>query len=141
MPYELTDRSTTADAGLTATGSSLEELFADSAIGLMQIMTEVNELEEKDSLSFEIEEDTTEELYYRWLSDIIYYKDAEDLLVKKCRIELVENDRLKLKATIIGEKINPEKHTLKVDVKAVTYYRFKVEKENDNWHSEVVFDL
>ncbi len=141
MPYELTDRSTTADAGLTATGSSLEELFADSAIGLMQIMTEVNELEEKDSLSFEIEEDTTEELYYRWLSDIIYYKDAEDLLVKKCRIEIIENDKLRLKATISGEKINPEKHTLKVDVKAVTYYRFNIEKENDNWHSEVVFDL
>ncbi len=141
MPYELTDRSTTADAGLTATGSSLEELFADSAIGLMQIMTEVDELEEKDSLSFEIEEDTTEELYYRWLSDIIYYKDAEDLLVKKCRIEIIENDKLRLKATISGEKINPEKHTLKVDVKAVTYYRFNIEKENDNWHSEVVFDL
>ena len=141
MPYELSDKYTNADIGLIVTGESLEELFGDAVIGLMDIIVELSGLEEREEIAFELEDDDLESLFYRWLSEIIYYKDADDFLVKRCDLIIVRTDKIRLKARLFGDKIDRLRHVFKVDVKAVTYYEFKIRKTNDHWLGEVVFDL
>lgn len=141
MPYKITDAHTCADVGLIVSGNDLTQLFSDAADGLMKIMVEPDGLEERRNLIFEIEEDNLEDLFYCWLSELIYYKDAKDFLLKGCQLEITGNEKFKLKAVLSGDNIDPKRHILKIDVKAVTYYRFRIEKIDDIWHGEVVFDL
>ncbi len=141
MPYKITDAHTCADVGLTVSGETLEQIFADAAAGLMEIMVDPGGLEERKKLALEIEEDSLEELFYSWLSELIYIKDARDFLMKHCRLKIRKNSRYKLKADLVGDNIDPKRQVLKIDVKGVTYYRFRIEKINDTWQGEVVFDL
>jgi SHS2 domain-containing protein len=55
MPYKISDAYTSADVGLIASGETLEQLFADSAAGLMEIMVEPEGLRESRNLALEIE--------------------------------------------------------------------------------------
>jgi len=140
MPYKHSDRNTTGDIGMTTTGKNLKELFSDSARGLIEIMADSYKLLENSRLEVELRSDSLSELYYDWLSEIIYLKDAKQFLVK--RIEFIQLDKSgTLKATLCGDTIDPGRHTLKIDVKAVTYYRFNIEKRDNDWFGEVVFDL
>jgi len=141
MPYKISDEFTCADVGLIVTGETLERLFSDAASGLMEIMVEPDGVEESKNLKLEIDGDTLEELFYNWLSELIYIKDAEDFLLKKCRLEIGDKKKFNLKAFLTGDSIDPKRQVLKVDVKGVTYYRFRVEKIGNEWQGEVVFDL
>jgi SHS2 domain-containing protein len=141
MPYELSDKHTTGDAGITASGKTLGELFEHSAYGLMEIMVDPAGLNDSNELRISLEDDDIEQLYYSWLSDLIYYKDTDGFLAKKCDVKIFQNNKYKLEAVLYGDKINPARHLLKIDVKGVTLYRFKIEKTGNLWKSEVVFDL
>jgi len=44
-------------------------------------------------------------------------------------------------ANAYGEQIDPEKHDLIVDVKAVTLHKFKVEQTQRGWETLVVLDI
>jgi len=141
MPYKFSDQYTTADVGIIVTGESIEELFSDAAIGMTEIVVELDNLEKRRQITVELEADNVEQLFFDWLSEIIYLKDAESFLLKECRLEIVYGKRIKLRAELSGDLIDPDRHMLKVDVKGVTLYRLKVEKINDHWQGEAVFDL
>ncbi|NTV43837.1 MAG: archease, partial [Syntrophobacteraceae bacterium] len=40
-----------------------------------------------------------------------------------------------------GEKIDPDRHDLIVDVKAVTFHHFRVEQTRHGWEAMVILDL
>jgi SHS2 domain-containing protein len=141
MPYELSDFHTSADVGMVVSGGSLQEIFCDAAIGLTEIMVDLDGLESRKQLVIELENENLEDLFYQWLSDIIYFKDVESFLVKRCDIDITADPVYKLKAVLYGDEIDYSRQTLKVDVKAVTYYKFRIEKVGDHWQGEVVFDL
>lgn len=110
-------------------------------MGLTEIMVDLDGLEERKEISFELEDENLEGLFFNWLSEIIYYKDAECFLIKQCNVEISGDRNNRLKATLSGDIIDPERHALKADVKALTYYKYRIEKIGDNWQGEVVFDL
>lgn len=141
MPYEHTDSNTCSDIGLIATGKDLPELFSDAAIGLIAITAEPGELLEKQEAEIELDADTLEDLFYSWLSEIIYLKDARNLLTGRCEISISATAPYKLTGKVYGDIIDRTRHTLKVDVKAVTYYRLRIEEKKDHWEAEAVLDL
>ena len=81
-------------------------------------------------------------LLFGLLQEIIYYKDAERLLL---RVEAVrirhEGGLYFLESRAYGEQIDPEKHDLQVDVKAVTMHKFKVEQTGRGWETLVILDI
>ncbi|HDL03525.1 MAG: hypothetical protein DRP46_05880 [Candidatus Zixiibacteriota bacterium] len=141
MPYTFSDKYSTADAGIIVTGKTVEELFSDAALGMTEIIVASENLEVRKKLTVELEADSMEDLFFDWLSEVIYLKDAENFLLKNCVMEINEGDRINLRASLSGDEIDPERHTLKIDVKAVTLYRLKIEQINDHWQGEAVFDL
>ncbi|UCC61866.1 MAG: archease [Anaerolineae bacterium] len=52
-----------------------------------------------------------------------------------------QNDHFKLSAEAYGEELNPCKHELIVDVKAVTLHRFQVEQTESGWRAMVILDI
>ena len=141
MPYRLTDINATADVGLIVESDTVPQLFAEAATGLMEIMVDLDGIRSDRRLSIDIKADSLEDLLYSWLSDLIYHKDTDNFLVNKCNITITEKSEYILAAELTGDSIDPGRHILKVDVKAVTYYKFKIGRKNNLWFAEMVFDL
>ena len=141
MPYKHTDSNTTSDICLLVSGADLPQLLADSAAGLIAVIAEPSELTEKTSVAVDLTADTIEDLYFSWLSEIIYIKDALNLLTCRCDIEVDTSGPYRVAGKVFGDIIDKARHTLKVDVKAVTYYKLRIEKINDHWEAEAVLDL
>ena len=81
-------------------------------------------------------------LLYRFLQELIFYKDAERLLFSCYELDI---DR-RIPSGIIyvrafGEEINPEKHELLADVKAISFHNFSVQRTADGWKASVIVDV
>jgi SHS2 domain-containing protein len=143
MPYEFLEEVAIADIAFKATGKDLEELFVAAAEATMNVMVEelasIRPTEER-KLTFE--NDALDLLLFDFLQELIYYKDAEELLLRVGQVKLEEKDRrFFLQATARGEKIDPSRHQLRVDVKAVTLHQFRVETNNQGWEAHVILDI
>jgi len=127
----------TADMGLVAYGHDLAEAFANAAYGLFSIMADLSNVQERESLQIELEEEDTESLLFEWLNYLLYTFDVYMLLLKRFDVERF--DGLSLKATCHGEKYDPSRHRLKTGVKSATYHMMKVDKENNK--IQVILDV
>jgi len=143
MPYRYLDDIATADAAFEAAGMTPEEMFVSAADALLGIM-----VENTDAVSAErthhigLEADSLEMLLYRLLEELVFLKDARRLLLRVAEIHIITGDGVfRLEAEACGEEINPEKHEMIVDVKAITLHRFKIEERGGMWTATVVVDV
>jgi len=144
MPYQYLDDIASADVAFKATGKSRAEMFVSAGNAVLQVMMEnfasLNAQETKD---IDIDADNEEMLLLKYLQEIIFLKDAEQLLLRASRVSIRREKRgtLSLCARLQGEKIDPARHHLNVDVKAVTMHRFRVQQTQDGWQAVVVLDI
>ena len=145
MSYCYLDDIATADVAFEARGSSMEELFISAANAVINVMVEnLDDIDRKKRKSIPCEADSREMLLFHLLDELVYYKDAEQLLlrVSEVNIKKSKNGKLwRLTAQAYGEQINSERHELNVDVKAVTFHRFAVEQTGQGWKAVVVLDV
>ena len=133
---------TTADLGVEAKGKSLEEAFKEGAKGLYNIMVDIDKVDKKEKIEFEIEGEDLEELLYNFLNELLFYTDVENLVFSDFDVKIEkDNNGYKLKCIAYGEKINKEKHNIKEEVKAVTYHMMEVKQEEDGWKIRYIVDL
>ena len=146
MPYRYLDDLTVADVAFEARGTTLEELFTAAWQATLQVMIEnPTDIAGAESRSIALEEPSLDLLLHNFLQELIFYKDAEGLLlrIEDCRIQWQEGDREpgKLEARAAGQTIDPKVHRLGTDVKAVTFYNFSLARENRGWKTTVVLDV
>jgi len=141
MPFEITDESSSGDVKLRLSGLDLKELFADAAIGVTSVMTEAGALGANRRIDVELNSDSLEDLLFDWLGEIIYLKDAEQFLPTEVHFKKFEEDSCRISAVLKGDTLDSSRHSIKVDIKAVTYYEFNLTKKNDKWIAEAVLDL
>jgi len=140
MPYKYLEGITSADIAFEATGKTAEEMFESAGLAVTNTMVrDVKAIEPKIKKTIRKKANETEKLLFDFLEELIYLKDAEQLLFSKFDIKI--KDGKELVAIAYGEKIDPKKHELIVDAKAVTYYRFEVKKTNSGWRAVVVIDV
>ncbi|XRO75954.1 archease [Methanocaldococcus sp. 28A] len=132
---------TTADLGVIAKGKTLEEAFKEGAKGLYNIMVDIDKIDKKEKIEFELTGEDLEELLYNFLNELLFYTDVEGLVFNDFDIKIEKNDKYRLKCTAYGEKINKEKHNIKEEVKAVTYHKMEIKQEDDGWNIRFIVDL
>ncbi|HYA42408.1 MAG TPA: archease [Syntrophobacteraceae bacterium] len=143
MPFEFLDEIATADVAFEAWGDTVEEMFISAAEATMNVMVaDLEKIERSQKRQIQISSDALDMLLFNLLQEIIFFKDAEQLLlrIEKADIEL-KNGVYLVKATGWGEQIDPERHRLVVDVKAVTLHRFKVEQTPRGWETFIILDI
>ena len=90
----------------------------------------------------EVDSDAIDMLLFELLQELIFYKDAQRLLLRVSDVRIREQDgQFILQAEAYGEELNMEKHDLVVDVKAVTLHRFRVEQTPKGWEALVIVDI
>ena len=143
MPYKYRDDLTKSDVAFEAWGGTLEELIEAAGDATLNVMVEdLSSISPAETRTIQVEEESPELLLFQLLQELIYYKDAEELLLRYRKAQVEEKGgKLLAIAEAAGERIDPERHALIVDVKAVTLHRFKVVEENGIWRATVVLDV
>jgi SHS2 domain-containing protein len=131
-----------SDMAFEATGDTPAELFQAAALALFEGMADTHRLRPRVQKNIMLRNEKIDQLLYDWLSELIYLKDAEGLLFREFKVELTQNSDWNLTATVRGEPIDPKRHGLRADAKAVTYHQFEVvQTETGGWKARVVVDI
>src|SRR3990172_3926873 len=143
MPYKFLEDTSMADVAFEAQGKTLDELFKEAALAVTNTMVEdVRTIEQKTSKSIELTAANVEMLLFHFLQELIFYKDAELLLFNKFDIALEKKEQAwHLHGKAYGEKISPDRHELLADVKAVSLYKYRVEKAAQGWRATGIVDF
>ena len=143
MPYEFLEDVATADIAFSAWGKDLEETFVAAADATMNVMVEdLGAIQLLEKREFRLRNDALDMLLFDLLQELIYLKDSEKLLLRIDQIEIrQENGQYALEAAARGEKIDPGRHPLRVDVKAVTLHQFRLERTAEGWRTSVILDI
>ena len=129
----------TADLGLRASASTLEELLAEAARGLLAILV-ANPLDVRKthSKTITISYEEPSYLLFDWLSEILFAFESEKLLLAEWDIQL---ERGQLRATCRGEPMDESRHQMDHEVKAITYHGLVVAQTDHGWQAEVIVDI
>ncbi len=143
MPYQYIENIATADAAFRAWGATAEEMFISATDALVNVMVvDPDAIRKKIEIPIHLQSENMEMLLYELLQEIIFYKDAEQLLLRALMLQIDDaEDSSRLDGTLWGEKLDPSSHDFIVDVKAVTFHRYRVEKTEAGWEAMVVVDV
>jgi SHS2 domain-containing protein len=143
MPYRYLEGIATADVAFQAWGKSIEEMFVEAAEATTNVMVEeLAAIERRETVSLVMENDDPEMLLFDFLGELVYLKDARRLLLRVLNLAITGNNGVwELAVTLTGEKIDPSRHPLNVDIKAVTLHLFEVAQTDSGWQATVVLDV
>lgn len=142
VPYEYLEDAAFADAAFKAWAPTVEELFSCAAEAMMELMVNLKTLEDRQEFNIELEDESLEMLLFHFLEELIFYKDAEQLLLMpQCVAVFTASMPMRAVVRVSGERIDRGRHELKVDVKAVTLHRFHVGQSERGWECSVVVDV
>jgi SHS2 domain-containing protein len=129
-----------ADIAFEAQSKTLDGLFESCALALADIMVDPSTLRVSTSRDLGLKADDLDRLLYDFLTELIVIKDVDSLLFKEVKVR-VDADNNTLSASLMGEPIDRDRHTLRNDVKAVTMHMFGIKREGDVWKGTVVLDI
>jgi SHS2 domain-containing protein len=134
---------TLADAAFLAEEAELEELFRTAWRATLELMLpNPSTLRPRVRRRIGLANPAVDLLLFDFLGELIYYKDAEGLLLGLERLSVGgEPGGYRLQAEAAGEAVDPARHELGVDVKAVTLHRLAVERTPQGWQATVVLDV
>jgi|YelNatPaOPRAMG01_1025707.scaffolds.fasta_scaffold19921_6 SHS2 domain-containing protein len=130
---------TTADVAFLAYGKDLNELFANAALAMFEVMINTKQVEKEKEEKVYVEGHDLESLMFNWLNELLYVSDSKNLAFSEFDVKIDEKN-FKLEAVCKGEKIDPQKHETRTVVKAATYHHMKIWKE-DVWKAQVILDI
>jgi SHS2 domain-containing protein len=129
----------TADLGLRIRAASLERLFEEAAAAMLALsVANLDAVAPAQSVTFELSADCYEDLLRDWLAELNFTLGTRHLVCSRFAVQL---DGTSLRATAWGEPLDPARHQLAMEIKAVTYHGLKVERTEDGWLAEVIVDI
>jgi len=140
MPYELIPHP--SDMGVRGIGNSLEEAFSEAARAMFSLMADLEKIEPKEAVPFQVEADTLEDLFVRFLAELLFLRDVHGMLFSSFSLRIEkEGEKFRLTGEAFGERFDREKHGVGIDVKAATYNLVSVEEKNGTWIAQGVVDV
>jgi SHS2 domain-containing protein len=131
----------TADLGLAIRAADLDDLFRTAAIGLFDCIVANREAVRVEcNEAFHLMADSPPELLQAWLGELIFRSEVDHCLYSRFEVH-VAADGLSLAAEIGGERIDPKRHLLDLEVKAVTHHGLVLRQEGTEWVAEVILDI
>ncbi|MDO8628581.1 MAG: archease [Nanoarchaeota archaeon] len=142
MPhYQLLENIAIADIAFEAYGTTLEKVFEHAAEAIFDMMADVKKIKPAKKYILKFNNENLENLLFDFLNEIIYLKDTKYSIFKTVTVKITHRKKYYLTAALTGEKINPEKHELGNDIKAITMHQFSLKQQGKQWVARVVVDI
>lgn len=143
MPYKYLEKIATADIAFEAWADTIQELFIAASDALLNVMVEdLENIRKSESRALHLNNDALDLLLFDVLQEIIYNKDAFRLFLRLDKAEIMEKEgEFIFNGVASGEKIDPQRHQLAADVKAVTFYQYRLTNDSGIWRAHVILDI
>src|SRR5262245_14583476 len=129
----------TADLGIRVRAADLNSLFAEAGTALFAaVLDGLDTVRPAQSIDVAIAGAELDYLLFDWLRELLYRFDADHMLFSRFEVAVRESG---LKGTASGEHIDPARHVLSHEVKAITYHGLRVERQGCEWVGEVSVDI
>jgi SHS2 domain-containing protein len=128
-----------ADIGFRAWGRTIPELFENSAVAMLSIAAELDDVSPRIDYPLQASGTDYESLLVNWLSEVLYWTDGKLVAFRKFRVDTITPTAVS--AVGKGEPRDPARHRAKLIVKAVTYHQLRVIQTPDGWCAEVYLDI
>ena len=129
----------TGDAGILLRAENLRQLFERAAWGMFSVLTNVAEIRLVEETRIQAGANDLPALMLAWLSELNYRHVTEHRLFGKFEVSVI-SDQIVF-AEVSGETINPDRHTIFTEIKAVTFHGLRLEKSDNGWEAQIIFDL
>lgn len=144
MPYRYPEDTAIADVAIEVyDADTFEQALNEALEAMIRLMANVDTIKGEIDKEFVIEGKNEESLLFDCLDELVFLKDSEGLIFKEIKAKVVYGDG-KLEAFLKGKGdiTDINKHEIGVDVKAVTWHLFKVERKgNGKWYVFVILDI
>ena len=135
--YEPIDH--TADLGLRIWAPDPAGLYRTAAEGMLSLCVDPGTLRPGPERRVSVDGEDRVELMFEWLREILYRLNVSRVFWCPLRIERIADNRLD---AVVGEDpVDPDRHELRHEVKAVTYHGLTVEQADGRWAAEIIFDV
>jgi SHS2 domain-containing protein len=133
----------TGDIGIQVTAPSLAVLFERAAVGTFHVLADLPAVRAEQETTITVDGRDREALMVRWLSALNYRHTVEDRLFCDFTVASITetDDGLTLTGTARGEPLDPARHTVYTEIKAVTFHGMAIEETADGWAVQVIFDM
>jgi len=131
----------TADIGVEVYGRTRKELFMNTAGALFDVMIEhkAGRATAKRQKKITVEGTDVADLLINFLRELLHLFNGEHFITGSC--EIIEFSNKKLQARLTGESFNNKKHSIKTEIKAVTYSGATVKRVESGWKARIIFDV
>ncbi|MGQ9700471.1 MAG: archease [Candidatus Bipolaricaulaceae bacterium] len=131
-----------SDMGVRGIGSTVEEAFCEAARAMFSLMADLERIEPKEAVPFTVEAGSLEDLFVRFLGELLFLRDTRGMLFSQFVVRITnEGELFRASGEARGEKFDPAKHRVGIDVKAATYNWVLVEKRDGVWVAQGVVDV
>jgi SHS2 domain-containing protein len=127
----------TADIKFQAFGKTLNEVFENSGLAMINVFYE-GKIKNLKSRKIRVKGKDLESLMYNFLEELLFLIDAKGFLPGKIKVNIYKDKKI-LNAELAGDDI--KNYKVRPDVKAITYNEMFVKKIKDKWVSQVVLDV
>lgn len=128
----------TADVGLRVWAASLEELFSEAAVGLMDVMGTAEGPEERREV-VRLDAPDLDALFVDWLSEVLFMFEARKFVVRSVDVS-VALDPCRLEASMRGADASSfVQHG--PAVKAITFHGLEIRETSEGYEARVYLDV
>ena len=115
------------DALVESYGNDINEAFENATLAMMDLMIDLDTIDTVYEESISVIGEDYEKLLYNWLESILLKSCIDQILFKSFHVNISRNTSgFILNSTVCGEKLNYNKHKLKIEIKSPTYNEMKI---------------
>jgi SHS2 domain-containing protein len=135
MEFKFLDH--TADIKFQAFGNSLNEVFENSALALINSIFsgDVKPVKKK---KIKVKGKDLESLMYNFLEEFLFLIDAKKFIPSKVKV-IIDEEGKKLEAELSGDSVG--NYQIDTGVKAITYHDMFIQRIGKRWIAQVVLDV
>jgi SHS2 domain-containing protein len=136
------------DSIIEAYGGRMEDAFENSALALVNTMFDIDKVEIMNQQELTAQGHDIQSLLYDFLEKVIILISVEGFIAAAFKVEISKNignddneGGYSLMAVAKGEDVDFNKHSYKVEVKAITYHEMSIVQEKNRVKIRFLIDL
>ena len=129
------------DAVIEAYGNTLEESFEHAAKGLNDTMIDLKTVKPKQEIKIAANGYDLHSLLFDWLDKVMLLLVADGIVMSEFSVRIKQDKGYSLAGIAKGEKLDLNKHSYRVEIKAVTYHEMEIKQEKGKVTVRFLLDL
>ena len=125
-----------------AFGKTERELMQNSAMALFNAMVDTKTVRSRQSTAINVRDSSLDNLLFNLLEHLIFLKSAKQLLFRDVKLGFEKQGKSwTLQGFAYGERIDNDRHKLRVNITGVSKDLFKVGKVKNSFNAQVILEL